>query len=85
MYAPVNHFDFAWRRFISGSVGGMLALVVLVGSSHGSLVCPDLPEFRMEEASSTAAPADSVPSTPAEQPEQEYVPTHAVGIFQWFQ
>jgi hypothetical protein len=59
--------------------GAALALVVLMASSQASLVCPGLPEFKLEEATSSCAPADSAPSTPADEQQAEHIQVHAFG------
>jgi hypothetical protein len=78
MIAIARQIGFALTACVPRCAGVALALLVLMASSQASLVCPGLPEFKMEEASS-CAPADSVPSSPAEEQKPEYVQVHAFG------
>lgn len=59
--------------------GVVLAFILLAANSQASLVCPGLPEFKLEEASSSCAPADSAPSIPTDVQQPEHVQVHAFG------
>lgn len=69
----------ALLRSIFCCAGFAMAWLVLTAAAQASLIGPGLPEFVMEEGTSSCAPADSAPSTPKEQPAPEHVQVHVFG------
>lgn len=79
MIAIARQFASAMHRCTIWCACLVFAGLVLAESSQASLVCPGLPEFKMEEASSSCAPAKSEPATPPENSQPEHVTVHALG------
>lgn len=79
MIVIARQLGLAIRRCTIWCVCLALATVVMAESSQASLVSPGLPEFKLEEATSSCAPADSAPNAPAEQSQPEHVQVHAFG------